>query len=142
MNRRNFFKVVTGFVAGIFATSVEGKKRSGTRYCGETSTGIDPNSEWAKQKPLTLDMLIKAKEEIDREKLLAAVFGPPRCEPCYDDCPHQRQCYGISRATMTEKEKAEYCVSKPFCKKCIFVKNCLLCDVDYKIFWDTCSKLV
>ena len=32
MNRRSFFKVVTGFVAGVFATSVEGKKRSGTRY--------------------------------------------------------------------------------------------------------------
>ena len=69
MNRRNFFKVVTGFVAGIFATSaksnspiirslmkvnpeVGAKRRSGTRYCGEASTGIDPNSEWAKQKPL------------------------------------------------------------------------------------------
>ena len=66
MNRRNFFKVVTGFIAGIFATSIEGKKRPGTRYCGEASTGIDPNSEWAKQKPLTLDMLIKAKEELDQ----------------------------------------------------------------------------
>lgn len=67
MNRRNFFKVVTGFVVGIFASSVEGKKRSGIRYCGEASTGIDPNSEWAKQKPLTLDMLIKVKEELDAE---------------------------------------------------------------------------
>ena len=65
MNRRNFFKVVTGFVAGIFASSVEGKKRSGTRYCGEDSTGINPDSEWAKQKPLTLDALMKAKEDID-----------------------------------------------------------------------------
>ena len=64
MNRRNFFKVVTGFVAGIFATSAEGKKRSGTRYCGEASTGIDPNSEWAKQKPLTLSDIIKAKKEL------------------------------------------------------------------------------
>ena len=99
MNRRNFFKVVTGFVAGIFAGSVEGKKRSGTRYISPSSsptsttmtstssncihiccvtdlndeklvcygkngtlcprckfncksTAIDPNSEWAKQKPL------------------------------------------------------------------------------------------
>ena len=31
MNRRSFFKVVTGYVAGVFATSVEGKKRPGTR---------------------------------------------------------------------------------------------------------------
>ena len=31
MKRRDFFKVVMGFVAGVFATSVEGKKRSGTR---------------------------------------------------------------------------------------------------------------
>ena len=38
MNRRNFFKVVTGFVAGIFATSVEGKKRSGTRYVSPSSS--------------------------------------------------------------------------------------------------------
>ena len=31
MNRRNFFKLVTGFVAGIFATSVEGKKKTKLR---------------------------------------------------------------------------------------------------------------
>ena len=31
MNRRNFFKMVTGFVVGIFTSFVEGKKRSGTR---------------------------------------------------------------------------------------------------------------
>ena len=41
MNRRNFFKVVTGFVAGIFAGSVEGKKRSGTRY---VSPSLSPTS--------------------------------------------------------------------------------------------------
>ena len=82
MNRRNFFKVVTGFVAGIFASSVEGKKCSGTRYCGEASTGIDPNSEWAKQKPLTLDMLIKAKEELDqmeRFRIEAALKSSMSC---------------------------------------------------------------
>ena len=105
MNRRNFFKVVTGFVAGIFATSVEGKKRSGTRYVSPSSnyihiccvadlndeklvcygkngtlcprckfncksTDIDPNSEWAKQKYLTIDEIIKIDEELRYE-----IFG-------------------------------------------------------------------
>ena len=58
MNRRNFFKVVTGFVAGIFATSakskspiirslmkvnpeVGAKRRSGTRYCGDELEAIN-----------------------------------------------------------------------------------------------------
>lgn len=34
MNRRSFFKLVTGFVAGIFATSVEGKKFSTEDFGG------------------------------------------------------------------------------------------------------------
>ena len=70
MNRRSFFKVVTGFVAGIFATS--GKKRSGTRYCGESSTGIDPNSEWAKQKCLTLDEICRRKRKVSQD-----IYGEP-----------------------------------------------------------------
>ena len=99
MNRRGFFKVVTGFVAGIFAGSVEGKKHPSLRdfdahyvlgddfdeydlTTGEKSTGIDPNSEWAKQKPLTLDMLIKAKEELDqmeRFRIEAALKSSMSC---------------------------------------------------------------
>ena len=67
MNRRNFFKVVTGFVAGIFATSVKSEPQS-LYKCDPNSANIDPNSDWAKQKPLTLDMLMKAKEEIDNKR--------------------------------------------------------------------------
>ena len=76
MNRRNFFKVVTGFVAGIFVGSAKsepkalicsGKNGTLCPRCKfnypEPSTTIDPNSEWAKQKPLTLDDLRKVKEE-------------------------------------------------------------------------------
>ena len=64
MRRRDFFKAVAGFVAGIFATFVEGKKRSGTRYCGEASTGIDPNSDWAKQKSLFVADIVKMRDEL------------------------------------------------------------------------------
>ena len=42
MNRRNFFKVVTGFVAGIFATSAK----------ADVTVFPTSDSEWAKQKPL------------------------------------------------------------------------------------------
>ena len=68
MNRRSFFKVVTGLVAGIFASSVEGKKFSTEDFGGWNpkdgwSAGIDPNSEWAKQKPLTVDDIVKFKKE-------------------------------------------------------------------------------
>ena len=41
MKRRDFFKIVTGFVAGVVATvvpKVEGKKRSGTRYVSPSSS--------------------------------------------------------------------------------------------------------
>ena len=49
MNRRSFFKVVTGFIAGIFATS--GKKRSGTKLiCGGKNGTLCPrckfNTKW------------------------------------------------------------------------------------------------
>ena len=104
MNRRNFFKVVTGFVAGIFVSSTAKPKTicrlksgqpgpttisaSSSEYpscygyykmagvkdcsvdceykdgCEEScSTSIDPNSEWAKQKYLTLDEIIEIGEE-------------------------------------------------------------------------------
>ena len=69
MNRRSFFKVVTGFVAGIFAGSAKSEPQS-LYKCDPNSANIDPNSEWAKQKPLTLDMLIKAKEELDQMERL------------------------------------------------------------------------
>lgn len=67
MNRRNFLKScgLIPFVVGIFTSSVGGNYRSGTRYCGEASTGIDPNSEWAKQKPLTVKQLQDLVEEMD-----------------------------------------------------------------------------
>ena len=45
MNRRSFFKVVTGFVVGIFATSVEGKKFSsscGPVICASTEKSVPP----------------------------------------------------------------------------------------------------
>ncbi|MCK5016952.1 MAG: hypothetical protein KAS32_07750 [Candidatus Peribacteraceae bacterium] len=45
MNRRSFFKVVTGFVAGIFATSVEGKKFN-TKDFG----GWHPKDGWQARK--------------------------------------------------------------------------------------------
>ena len=32
--------------------------------------------------------------EIEKDKLLRAIIGPPKCDPCYDDCPHYQQCYG------------------------------------------------
>ena len=41
MKRRDFFKYVTGFVAGVVATvvpKVEGSKRSGTRYVSPSSS--------------------------------------------------------------------------------------------------------
>ena len=51
MNRRSFFKVVTGFVVGIFAGSAKSEPQS-LYKCDPNSANIDPNSEWAKQKPL------------------------------------------------------------------------------------------
>ena len=77
MNRRNFFKVVTGFVAGIFAGSVEGKKCSGTRYCGEASTGIDPNSEWAKQKSLSVADIVKIRDELIATEFQRQIWSHP-----------------------------------------------------------------
>ena len=70
MNRRNFFKVVTGFVAGIFATSVEGKKFNTEDFGGWNpkdgwSAGIDPNSEWAKQKSLSVAELQRIEEALN-----------------------------------------------------------------------------
>ena len=41
MNRRSFFKAVTGFVAGIFVSKVEGSKRSGTRPASAKGDWID-----------------------------------------------------------------------------------------------------
>ena len=93
MNRRNFFKVVTGFVAGIFATSVEGKRRSGTRYCGEASTSIDPNSEWAKQKYLTLDEIIKIEEALISDKLYCRGKNGTLCPRCkFNECRWPEYC--------------------------------------------------
>ena len=92
MNRRSFFKVVTGFVAGVVGASAKSNPqpktltcggKNGTlcprckfndchfpNYCSEVSTSIDPNSEWAKQKYLTLDEIIKIDEELRYE-----IFG-------------------------------------------------------------------
>ena len=102
MNRRSFFKAVTGFVVGVFAakkskadvtifpTEEQARKVSldiygdpDKLYCrGKNgtlcprcsfnckSTAIDPNSEWAKQKPLTLTKLESIKEKIDQMERL------------------------------------------------------------------------
>ena len=111
MNRRSFFKVVTGFVAGIFTTSVEGKKRSGTRLLkfgppGPTITFKQLSQEEFDEKyrlkpsDFMCDDIKGVQEAIDlQDQLLATIFGPPKCEPCYDDCPHQVRCYGRSRWT-------------------------------------------
>ena len=69
MNRRNFFKVVTGFVAGIFAGSVKGKKFNIEDFGGWNpkdgwSAGIDPNSDWAKQKDLSIADIVKIRDEL------------------------------------------------------------------------------
>ena len=115
MNRRNFFKAVTGFVTGIFTISVEGKKRSGTRYCGETSTSIDPNSEWAKQKPLTLAQLKKCADEIDScntsNSINTISTETPKslgCVDCYRECRHWDKCKAIL-------EKQVFLMAHPAC---------------------------
>lgn len=56
MNRRNFLKTVTGFVAGMFATSAV-----------------------AKEKPkLTVAKLIKCKDELDAKKRSGTMFVPAK----------------------------------------------------------------
>ena len=101
MNRRSFFKVVTGFVAGIFATSAKSKE--------DFPIPADPLKdkfvlnhmhveefdEKYRLKPsdFMCDDIKGVQEAIDlQDQLLAAIFGPPKCEPCYDDCPHQVRC--------------------------------------------------
>lgn len=80
MNRRNFFKAVTGFVAGIFTGSAKSEPKALTcggknstlfprcKFNGETSTSIDPNSEWAKKEPLTLAKLREIQEQLEAQK--------------------------------------------------------------------------
>ena len=89
MKRRDFFKVITGFVAGIFATSAKSKEdfpipadplkdkfvlNHMQRLCIEASTGIDPNSDWAKQELLTLADIRKAAEALDAEETNRFIF--------------------------------------------------------------------
>ena len=77
INRRNFFKVVTGFVAGIFASSVEGKKFNTEDFGGWNpkdgwSAGIDPESEWAKHGQRAL---AAQKEWAEADTMTATVGG-------------------------------------------------------------------
>ena len=111
MKRRDFFKVVTGFVAGIFAGSVEGKKRSGTRYCGEVSTSIDPNSEWAKQKPLTLDDFV----ELEDVKRLTQIICDARCS-----CIEQKMIVSDKRLVIICPHKPPYYVNPNGSKESVF----------------------
>ena len=90
MNRRSFFKVVTGFVAGIFATS--GKKRSGTRPATKEEIillqkkvypmyKLDPNSEeWLDVKTYggggNCDETAAIQEAIDLAKDGGVVYFP------------------------------------------------------------------
>ena len=91
MNRRNFFKVVTGFVAGIFASSVEGKKFSTEDFGGWNpkdgwSAGIDPESEWVKHGQRALDFQ-KALNEVVKEKLVCYGQNGTLCPRCkFNNC--------------------------------------------------------
>ena len=91
MNRRNFFKAVTGFVAGIFATSVEGKKFNTEDFGGWNpkdgwSAGIDPESEWVKHGQRALDFQ-KALNEVVKEKLVCNGQNGTLCPRCKFNCP-------------------------------------------------------
>ncbi len=77
MNRRNFFKIVIGFVAGVYAVFVPKTKAIEPSYSGSSSTGIDPNSEWAKQRPLSLADLEKIREEIMLDEWRRQVWNYP-----------------------------------------------------------------
>lgn len=46
MNRRNFFKVVTGFVAGIFATSAKSKPQPKALTCGGKNGTLCPRCKF------------------------------------------------------------------------------------------------
>ena len=71
MNRRNFLKrcSLIPFVGSLAiageAVASEAATKSAIKYPIGASTSIDPNSEWANQKPLTLTKLMKAKESLD-----------------------------------------------------------------------------
>lgn len=103
MNRRNFFKVVTGFVAGIFATSAKSEpeyscsasmlghpsatntaepdsecgwnKRSGTKYCGGKNGTLCPRCKFAANPPCVDDSKM-IQEAIDLARDGGVVYFP------------------------------------------------------------------
>ncbi len=105
MNRRNFFKTVTGFIAGVFVPGV-----------------VKADEEY---HPI-FSPLIKRTKELLSER---GISIPPIQK-------------SSGTRLVTEKEKAEYCVSKPFCKGCLFgERQCLLPEVSYKILWEAFEKV-
>jgi len=98
MNRRSFFKAVTGFVAGMVAAFVPSKTIGKIK---PASAGIDPNSEWAKQKPLTINELVRFEE---RNNYPWDKLG---CKDCYKECKHFDDCLNIlERLRIEAAEKA------------------------------------
>lgn len=90
MNRRNFLKTI-------------GKICAVLPFVGSSSTVSDSGTSEGQRRAGT-----RPATEEERNKLLTAIFGPPRCEPCYDDCPHQVQCYGHSRWTDSLEDNVIY----------------------------------
>ncbi len=90
MNRRSFFKTITGFVGGVVAAFVPGKKkviwaapiegvqkRKGTEYPTPSSAGWSAN-EWAEAHNNTVAEIEREFElrDIERRVNLAFVFKP------------------------------------------------------------------
>ena len=58
MNRRNFFKVVTGFVAGIFATSAKSEPKYS---CSASASGHPSAENSAEPKSMTIKEWVEAQ---------------------------------------------------------------------------------
>ena len=110
MNRRSFFKVVTGFVVGIFAGSAKSEPQS-LYKCDPNSANIDPNSEWAKQKPLTLDDFVKLEDV----KRLTRTICDARCS-----CIEQKMIVSDERLVIICPHKPPYYVNPNGSKESVF----------------------
>lgn len=99
-NRRNFIKSVCYLLSGALA-SISGfvsAALGSATYPTRASTGIDPNSEWAKQKPLTLERLIETRDElisIEIKTIPEFNWKSLGCKDCYRECRHWDECKAI-----------------------------------------------
>lgn len=99
MNRRNFFKTVTGFIAGVCVSSTKTKAKNnlgfqcewnGRLKCGGQNGTLCPRCKYnRKEKPkLTMAMLQKARKDLDAQTVSGDFLIP------VDDGLDDAFCYG------------------------------------------------